>query len=642
MRLVKGAYWDYETVFAEASGWPVPVFRNKWETDANYERLTRYAIQRAENLHTALGSHNLRSLAHGMAVARHLGLQPDAFELQMLYGMADAEKQAIVELGYRLRIYMPYGELIPGMAYLVRRLLENTSNESFLRASFAEHVSVEKLLMNPAERKTSADGIAHGPAAAPESRSAPAFHNEPATDFAHREAREAMQAAVDATRRRSDEQYPLVIDGVEMATTEWQPSINPSHKASSVGRVAMAGLEHVEAAVRAARRALPGWRQLGSATRAEHLRRAAEAMRRRRFELAAWEVHECAKPWREADADVAEAIDFCEFYADGVMELARPHGVDVPGEEDRFEYLPRGVAAVIAPWNFPLAILTGMTTAALATGNTVVMKPAEQSSVVAAKLMEIFREIDMPPGVVNYLPGRGETVGAALVEHPDVALVAFTGSRGVGLAIHAKAAEVSAAGNLRFIKHVIAEMGGKNAIVIDDDADLDEAVLGVVKSAFGYQGQKCSACSRAIVLERVYETFCKRLVEATRSLKVGPAEDPATSLSAVIDQEAYDRIGRYVELGRRTARELLAVDVGRLAGEGFYVGPHIFADVAPESPLAQEEIFGPVLSVLRAADLDEAIAMANGTDYALTGGMFSRSPEHLARRGGRSWWAICT
>ena len=365
-------------------------------------------------------------------------------------------------------------------------------------------------------------------------------------------------------------------------------------------------------------------------------------MRRRRFELAAWEVHECAKPWREADADVAEAIDFCEFYADGVMELARPHGVDVPGEEDRFEYLPRGVAAVIAPWNFPLAILTGMTTAALATGNTVVMKPAEQSSVVAAKLMEIFREIDMPPGVVNYLPGRGETVGAALVEHPDVALVAFTGSRGVGLAIHAKAAEVSAAGNLRFIKHVIAEMGGKNAIVIDDDADLDEAVLGVVKSAFGYQGQKCSACSRAIVLERVYETFCKRLVEATRSLKVGPAEDPATSLSAVIDQEAYDRIGRYVELGRRTARELLAVDVGRLAGEGFYVGPHIFADVAPESPLAQEEIFGPVLSVLRAADLDEAIAMANGTDYALTGGMFSRSPEHLARRGGRSWWAICT
>ncbi len=280
--------------------------------------------------------------------------------------------------------------------------------------------------------------------------------------------------------------------------------------------------------------------------------------------------------------------------------------VHVPGEENRFIYIPRGVAAVIAPWNFPLAILTGMTTAALATGNTVIMKPAEQSSVIAAKLMEIFNEIDLPPGVAQFLPGKGEVVGAALVEHPDVALIAFTGSRAVGLAINAKAAEVSKRG-IGYVKHAICEMGGKNAIIVDDDADLDEAVLGVVKSAFGYQGQKCSACSRCIVLASVYDGFIARLVEATRSLKIGPADDPATSVGPVIDSESMTRVKDYIELGRREAREVLSVDVGELAKQGYFIGPHIFADVQPNSRLAQEEIFGPVLAIIRAADLTEAI-----------------------------------
>lgn len=630
VRLVKGAYWDYETVLAEATGWPVPVFRNKWETDTNFERMTRFVMQRHEHLRPALGSHNLRSLAHGMAAARHLRVPPSGFELQMLYGMADAEKQAIVDLGYRLRIYMPYGELIPGMAYLVRRLLENTSNESFLRASFAEHISAEKLLMNPLDHPAASDGRA-GPRRAISSSFTLDFQNEPPTDFGREPNRQAMQAALANVAGRRDATHPLVIDGEDVATAKWRRSFNPSHKSSSIGQVAEAEVEHVQAAVSAAARALDGWRKLGAARRGEYLRAAAEAMRRRRFEFAAWEVYECAKPWREADADVAEAIDFCEYYAAGAIELERAHGVDVPGEEDRFEYLPRGVAAVIAPWNFPLAILTGMTTAALATGNTVVMKPAEQSAIVAAKLMEIFRDLDLPPGVVNYLPGPGEIVGAALVEHPDVALIAFTGSRGVGLEINARAAQVSAAKGMRFVKHAIAEMGGKNAIIVDDDADLDEAVAGVVKSAFGYQGQKCSACSRVVVLSGVYDAFLQRLVEATRSLVVGPAEDPATSVSAVIDSAAFDRVRRYIDVGRRTCREALAVDVGPLVDEGFYVGPHIFTDVAADNPLAQEEIFGPVLAVLRAGSLERAIEIANGTDYALTAGIFSRSPEHLSR-----------
>jgi RHH-type proline utilization regulon transcriptional repressor/proline dehydrogenase/delta 1-pyrroline-5-carboxylate dehydrogenase len=341
-------------------------------------------------------------------------------------------------------------------------------------------------------------------------------------------------------------------------------------------------------------------------------------------------VYECGKEWREATADVCEAIDFCRFYADRAIALEAPHGADVPGEENRFVYLPRGVTAVISPWNFPLAILTGMTAAALATGNTVVMKPAEQSPVIAALLMDIFRQVDLPNGVANYLPGRGEVAGAALVEHPRVALIAFTGSRAVGLAINARAAEVSA-GGVGPVKRVIAEMGGKNAIIVDSDADLDEAVLGVVHSAFGYQGQKCSACSRAIVLADVYEPFLARLIEATRSLKVGPAEDPATTVGPVIDAEAYDRVLRYIELGKQEARLALAVDVGELTNSGYFIGPHIFADVPYMARIAQEEVFGPVLAVIRAADLNEAISIANGTEYALTGGIFSRSPANLDR-----------
>jgi RHH-type proline utilization regulon transcriptional repressor/proline dehydrogenase/delta 1-pyrroline-5-carboxylate dehydrogenase len=271
-----------------------------------------------------------------------------------------------------------------------------------------------------------------------------------------------------------------------------------------------------------------------------------------------------------------------------------------------------------------------MTTAALATGNTVIMKPAEQSSVMAAKLMEVFRAVELPPGVLQFLPGQGEIVGAALVEHPDVSLIAFTGSRAVGLAINSKAAEVSQRG-IGHVKHVICEMGGKNAIIVDDDADLDEAVLGVAKSAFGYQGQKCSACSRCIVLASVYDAFLARLVEATRSLKVGLAEDPATSVGPVIDADSLQRVHSYIDLGRKESREVLAVDAGPLAQRGYFVGPHIFADVKPTSRLAQEEIFGPVLAVIRAADLTDALNIANGTEYALTGGIYSRSPANLDR-----------
>jgi RHH-type proline utilization regulon transcriptional repressor/proline dehydrogenase/delta 1-pyrroline-5-carboxylate dehydrogenase len=629
VRLVKGAYWDYETIVAAQQDWPVPVFTQKAESDANYERLTRFLMERYTLLRPALGSHNVRSLAHALAVAEELGLPPRSFEFQMLYGMAEPIQDALVAMGQRVRVYTPYGQLLPGMAYLVRRLLENTSNESFLRASFKEHVPEEQLLMNPLRKIHVSPTRQRGAEARNGERTSENFRNEPLTDFSREEAGRAMRSALEEVNRQLGRTYPLVINGRPVSTPTTIDSVNPSHCRQVVGHCGRATVEHATQALAAAQSAFPAWRDTEPAERAGYLFRAADVVRRRRFELAAWEVYECGKQWREADADVAETIDYLEYYGREMLRLSRPRHRDYPGEENAYFYEPRGVTIVIAPWNFPLAILAGMTTAALVTGNTVIMKPAEQSSVVGAKLMEVFQEVGLPPGVFGYLPGIGEEIGPTLVNHPDVALIAFTGSKNVGLLLERQAAELAPGQD--HIKRVIAEMGGKNAIIVDDDADLDEAVHGVVHSAFDYQGQKCSACSRVIVLETNYDAFMNRLQEATRSVKIAPAEDPGSVVGPVIDAEARARILAAIEAGKQEARLLPVVDLGPLADEGYYIAPHLFVDVPPRSKLAQEEIFGPVLAVLKVRDLEEALQVANGTSYALTGGLYSRSPEHIAR-----------
>jgi RHH-type proline utilization regulon transcriptional repressor/proline dehydrogenase/delta 1-pyrroline-5-carboxylate dehydrogenase len=452
---------------------------------------------------------------------------------------------------------------------------------------------------------------------------------EPLADFSREEPRRAMRDAIAAIATQLGGTYPPIIAGQPVPTPAFIDSLNPSHKRQLVGRAGRACADQARQAVAAATAAFPAWRDTSVQRRARYLQDAAAVMRRRRFELAAWQVHECGKQWREADGDVAESIDYCEFYAREMLHLARPRLRNVAGEDNAYFYEPRGVAVVIAPWNFPLAILCGMTTAALVTGNTAIMKPAEQSAVIGAKLMEVFQEVGLPPGVVNYLPGVGEEVGPVLVGHPDVALIAFTGSRHVGLLINRSAAEVQPGQYL--VKRVIAEMGGKNAILVDDDADMDEAVHGVAASAFGYAGQKCSACSRVLVHQAVYDRFLERLVQASRSLRVGPAEDPGAAVGPVIDEDAYRRILAAIDKGKTEARLAFAGDVGALADEGYYIAPHIFADVPPSSSLAQEEIFGPVLAVLPVPDLDVALQLANGTAYALTGGLYSRSPAHIAR-----------
>jgi RHH-type proline utilization regulon transcriptional repressor/proline dehydrogenase/delta 1-pyrroline-5-carboxylate dehydrogenase len=632
VRLVKGAYWDYETALAHAAGWPCPVYERKSETDANYEACTRLLLENHEHVRAAFGSHNVRSIAHAMAVAESLRLDRREVEVQMLYGMAEPLKQAVRQMGYRVRDYTPVGELVPGMAYLVRRLLENTSNEGFLRARFAEQADAETLLRDPATVARSSPP----PPAPPEVE----FSNEPLTDWADADARRRMRVALDRARARGGERYPLSIGGQPVSTSRTIVSRNPASPAEVIGTVDCAGIEEAELAVRQAYAAFAGWRDRGAAGRATCLRRLAQLMREHRDDLAATMVLEVGKNWSEADADVAEAIDFCEYYAAGavaLMGLPRRLG-RLPGELNHLLYQPMGVGAVIAPWNFPLAILAGMTAGALATGNCVVVKPAEQSPVIAARFVRLCHEAGIPGGVVNFLPGFGEEVGAHLVAHRWTRFVAFTGSREVGLQI------IRTAGDTRpeqpGVKRVICEMGGKNAIIVDDDADLDEAVAGVLSSAFGFQGQKCSACSRVIPVGAVADSFTERLVQAASSLHIGPAADSAFRFGPVIDAESVARIRGYVALGRAEARPLLVRDPleeaarrgdGRLDPAGHYAPFALFDQVKPDSRLAQEEIFGPVLAVLRARNLDEAFELANATSYALTGGVFSRSPRTLDR-----------
>ena len=550
LRLVKGAYWDYETVLAAQEGWPVPVFTHKPDADAMYEKLARVMLEHGDHVRPAFASHNVRSLAAAIEAARDLGLPDGAFEIQMLHGMGDPIKQAVRGMGLRLREYAPVGELLPGMAYLVRRLLENTANDSFLRQTFVEGHEVDELVRPPAPSADFGAAPVRLRRAVPTDPEKPGpFANMPRADFSRRENRASFDEALARVRASLGAHHSLRIGGRDTESARTLTSVNPSAPDEVIGTVAYGGRAEAEAAVAAARAALPAWRDTPAAERAAVLFSAAELMRREAVELAALEMLEAGKPRREADGDVTEAVDFLEYYGREALRLAQPRVMGhVPGEHNVYFYEPRGVALVIAPWNFPLAILTGMTAAALVTGNPVIVKPAGPTPVIAAQLVRILEAAGAPPGTVNYLPSPGGEVGDFLVRHPGVDLIAFTGSMEVGLHIMSQAAQNPARDA---VKKVIAEMGGKNAVIVDADADLDLAVSEVVASAFNYAGQKCSAASRVIVLEAAYDDFVRRLIEATRSLRVGPAEDPATRVPPVITAEARDRILGFIETGRR-------------------------------------------------------------------------------------------
>ncbi|MGH9188870.1 MAG: proline dehydrogenase family protein [Acidimicrobiales bacterium] len=635
VRLVKGAYWDTETVVARAAGWPVPVFVRKEETDANYERCVRLLHDHHGEVRAAFGSHNLRSLAYAVAYARSVGIPDNGYEIQLLHGMAEPVHAAVRRLGLRLRVYAPVGDLVPGMAYLVRRLLENTANESFVRLRFVEGRNLDELLAPPA-----VGGLPDPvPKDAPAERAPPTdagspgrYQPEPVAEWRRERVRRDFSTAVegmaDSSRGGLGATVAAVIGGRRFMTPETIVSVDPAKPATTVALSACCGVDEADEAIEVALGAWPAWRDSPAPERAGVLFRAAAWMRERRDQLAALEVFEAGKPWPDADADVCEAIDFCEYYARQMLRLDA--GADVasaPGERNTMRYEGRGVGVVIAPWNFPLAIPTGMVVATLVAGNAVVFKPAEQTPAIGARLLEALAAAGLPEGVLAFLPGRGEVVGAHLVEHPAVSFVAFTGSKPVGLGI-VEAAAVHRPGQAQ-VKRVVAEMGGKNAIVVDSDADLDQAIPIVATSAFGYSGQKCSACSRLIVLEEVHDQMVERLVARARELRVGPPSEMGVDMGPLIDEEAYVRVRSYVDAAPGQGRVALAR--GDVPVDGYFVGPTIVTDVEPTGRLATEEVFGPVLAVMRAASFEEALALANASDYALAAGIVSRSPSHIAR-----------
>jgi RHH-type transcriptional regulator, proline utilization regulon repressor / proline dehydrogenase / delta 1-pyrroline-5-carboxylate dehydrogenase len=619
IRLVKGAYWDQETIKAEQKHWQQPVYNDKAATDANFERITQLLLENHQYVYAAIGSHNVRSQAHAIAIAETLNVPSRSFEMQVLYGMGDKLAKALVDRGYRVRVYSPYGELLPGMAYLIRRLLENTANSSFLRQNL-ENRPVEELLAPPVVNSASdtspslAGGTEGGFLAAAD------------TDYAEEEERKEAIQAFQNVRQQLGRTYLPLINGEYVSTQQVVDSVNPSNFSEIVGKIGLLSVEQAEQAMQAAKAAFPAWRKTPVKERAGILRKAADLMEERRAELSVWIVLEVGKPVREADAEVSEAIDFCRYYASEMERLDQGFNYDVAGETNRYIYQPRGIAVVISPWNFPLAIATGMTVAALVTGNCTLLKPAETSSVIAAKLTEVLVDAGIPKGVFQYVPGKGSQVGAYLVNHADTHVIAFTGSQEVGCRIYADAAILKP--GQKHMKRVIAEMGGKNGIIIDESADLDSAVVGVVQSAFGYSGQKCSACSRVVVLESVYDTFVERFVEATKSLNIGETELPSTQVGPVIDANARDRIREYIEKGKAEAKVALEMPA---PDNGYFIGPVIFKDVPANGVIAQEEIFGPVVAVIKVKNFKEALEVANGTNYALTGGLYSRTPSHIQK-----------
>ncbi|MGO9444854.1 MAG: proline dehydrogenase family protein [Thiobacillaceae bacterium] len=620
IRLVKGAYWDTEQAWAAQHDWPVPVLLNKGEADRQYEQLTLQIMRNSPRIYPMIASHNLRSQAYALAIARHLGLPPTSWEAQVLFGMADPLADALIAQGVTVRVYVPTGDLVLGIAYLIRRLLENTAGTSILRQTYAEGRPMAEVLAQPQ------------PGAARESTLIPInppgspvpFTNVPLSDFSQAPVRDAFRAALTDVRNEMGSQFGAERRG------GWLVSSNPANPSEVVGRVQVVRPEDVAGVVAAAVTAFEHWREVSVAGRAEKLRAAARLIDARRTWFAAWEVLEAGKNWREADADVAEAIDMLAYYAAQmeVLEGWRPTH-HYPGEDNDSRFEAVGPTAVIAPWNFPLAILAGMSGAALAAGCSVVLKPASLTPIVAWHYRQTLLEAGLPEHVVQWLPGDGSVVGSQLIGHPDIAAIAFTGSRDVGLAIleqaHMRRPEQ------KRVKRVVCEMGGKNAIIVDDDADLDAAVQEILASAFSYQGQKCSAASRIIAVGHVRDRLVDRMAAALDAYEYGPPEEPRYLLGPLIDGAAVRKAQRYLEIGRQEGRRAY---IGRVPDEGHYITPAIFTEIQPHHRLAREEIFAPILAVIDAPDFNTALDIAMDSDYALTGGVFSRLPEHLERARG--------
>jgi 1-pyrroline-5-carboxylate dehydrogenase len=456
----------------------------------------------------------------------------------------------------------------------------------------------------------------------------PEFTNEPFIDFSNAENRKKMEEALKKVRAEFGHEYPMWINGQKVVTAGKKKSTNPSRPSEVIGVFQDASKEQASEAIEAAHKYFEVWKKVPAETRAKYLFKAAQIVRERKFEYAALVCYEVGKTWVEADADVAETIDFCEFYGREMLRLAEPQKLTpMRGERNYLVYIPLGVGAVIPPWNFPMAIMAGLVAASLVTGNTVVLKPAADSPTIAAKFVEILHEAGVPKQAVQFLTGSGAVIGDVIVQHPKTRYIGFTGSKEVGLRI-AELANKPQPGQI-WIKRTVLEMGGKDGIIVDEEADIDAAAEGTAQAAFGYQGQKCSACSRVIVSEKVYDTFLNKLVERTKKMKVGPSDDPSNYMGPVVSETAMKGILNYIEVGKKEGR--LLTGGGRAPGDGYFVEPTIIADVDPKARLAQEEVFGPVLAVIKARNFDHAMEIANNTEFGLTGAVYSKNPEKIRR-----------
>lgn len=611
VRLVKGAYWDQENAWSQQRGWPMPCYCDKSATDAHYEALTAELLSHTDSLLPAIASHNPRSLAVAVAQARQRALGPDQWEVQMLYGMAEPLRDALAARQVPLRIYVPSGDLVGGMAYLIRRLLENTAGTSVLRQTWLNPDADDILLQKPVCEP-----------AAMQSCFPPTHPNVALSDFSQARVRNEFSHALESQRRHLCIAAPPSLEN-DAGT---YLSRNPHDPTQILGISAITPLHDIDAVVTAAQAAQKTWAQRPAVARVELLLSLARDIETRRHEFAATQVLEAGKPWREADADVAEAIDFLRYYSAQMLALDGAHTTHAfPGQSNYYRYAPRGVAVAIAPWNFPLAILTGMTAAALVTGNAALMKPALPALQSAHMLRAAMRSVGLPEALCPLLVGDVE-LGQRLVAHPGVHLIAFTGSRQAGLDILQHAHTMQPA--QQHVKQVVCEMGGKNAIIVDADADLDEAVSGILASAFGYSGQKCSACSRIIAVESIAEALQERLVSAAATLRWGDPSDPACDHGPLINAAAQQKALRYLEIGKLEAR--LAWQ-GAVPTTGWHCPPTIFGGVQPTHRIAREEIFGPILALMTAPDFSRALQIANDSDYALTGGVYSRLPSHLTK-----------
>src|SRR5712692_7475598 len=459
------------------------------------------------------------------------------------------------------------------------------------------------------------------------SRARTPFKNEDLLDFTRPENRQAQVDALAKAKSELGQTYPLIINGKKISGETTFTSVNPSQPDQVIGYFARATVAQANEAVQAAATAFESWKHVPAEERAGYLFAAADLLKQRRFEMNAWMIYEVGKSWIEADGDTAEAIDFMEYYAREMLRLTEDQPiVRIEGEDNQLVYIPLGVGAVIPPWNFPAAIMVGMTSAAFVTGNTVVLKPASTSPMIAWQFMRILEEIGLPAGVVNFLTGSGSTIGDALIEDGRVRFVAFTGSRDVGLRINELAAKPRK--GQRWLKRTILEMGGKDAVVVDETADLDAAADGIVASAFGFQGQKCSAGSRAIIVEQVYDQVLQKVIEKTKQLKLGDVTQPDTYMGPVVDENALKKITDYIEIGKKEG-DLVAG--GGHHGPGYFIEPTVIANLGPYARIAQEEIFGPVLAVIKAKDFDDALHIANATEYGLTGSLYSRDQQRIER-----------